>query len=123
MLRQSGFDYEFDYSKCAECKGKCCTGESGYIWINSAEISALASHLALSKSEFTAKFLEKHGYKFSIKEKVYENGYACVFFDEKNKNCSIYEFRPSQCASFPFWDYFKNHFNELEEECIAVRHL
>lgn len=123
MLRQSGFNYEFDCSKCASCGGKCCTGESGYIWISPKEISAIANHLELDESEFIAKFLEKHGYKFSIKEKIYESGYACVFFDEANRNCSVYEFRPSQCASFPFWDYFKNHFDELEKECIAIRHL
>lgn len=123
MLRRSGFEYEFDYTKCAECGGKCCTGESGYIWINKAEISALAEHFKLNESEFIDKFLEKYGYRFSLKEKVYEGGYACIFFDEINKNCSIYELRPKQCASFPFWDYFKNYFDELEKECVGIRLL
>ena len=47
LLRRSGFGYEFDASKCELCGGKCCTGESGYIWISSAEISALAEHLKM----------------------------------------------------------------------------
>ncbi|MBF0985426.1 MAG: YkgJ family cysteine cluster protein, partial [Campylobacter sp.] len=33
LLRQNGFSYEFDASECELCGGKCCTGESGYIWI------------------------------------------------------------------------------------------
>ncbi|WP_169941617.1 YkgJ family cysteine cluster protein [Campylobacter sp. RM15925] len=123
MIRQSGFEYEFDFTKCDECGGKCCTGESGYIWINSSEIEALAGFLDLSVEEFKDKFLEKHGYKFSIKEKIYKDGFACVFFDEVKQNCSVYEFRPKQCVSFPFWDYFKTHFEELEGECIGIRRL
>ena len=34
LLRRSGFGYEFDASKCERCGGKCCTGESGYIWVS-----------------------------------------------------------------------------------------
>lgn len=121
LLRQSGFGYEFDASKCERCGGKCCTGESGYIWISSAEISSLAEHLKMSEGEFRSKFLDKFGYKFSLKEKPYEGGFACVFFDETAKNCSVYDFRPSQCRTFPFWDYFKDKINELEKECAGIR--
>ena len=42
------------------------------------------------------------------------------FFDEIKKNCSVYEARPNQCKSFPFWDYFKDNYEELEKECIGV---
>ena len=72
LLRLSGFGYEFDASKCERCGGKCCTGESGYIWISSAEISALAEHLKISEDEFRSRFLDKFGYKFNLKEKPYE---------------------------------------------------
>ncbi|MDO5046304.1 YkgJ family cysteine cluster protein [Campylobacter sp.] len=123
MIKKSGFEYEFDFSKCSECGGKCCTGESGYIWISPCEIEALAGFLKLSVDEFKREFLQKCGYKFSIKEKIYKDGYACIFFDEINQNCSVYEFRPKQCETFPFWDYFKTHFNELEEECIGIKPL
>ena len=119
----SGFEYEFDESKCASCGGKCCVGESGYIWINEKERANLSKFLGLDIKEFERIFLYKVGNKFSIKEKPYENGFACVFFDEKNKNCGVYEFRPSQCRSFPFWEHFKENFDELERECIAVKHL
>ncbi len=45
------------------------------------------------------------------------------FFDEKKLNCSIYEHRPKQCRTFPFWEYFKKNYNELEKECIGVKQL
>ena len=119
----SGFDFSFDESKCASCGGKCCVGKSGYIWIDEQEIANLSEFFGFSKEKFKEIFLFKVGTKFSIKEKPYENGFACVFFDEKNKNCGVYEFRPSQCRSFPFWEHFKDNFDELEQECIAVKRL
>lgn len=123
MINQAGFEYEFNPQKCDECGGKCCTGESGYIWISTEEIKNLAGFLGLEEDEFRSKFLQKCGYKFSIKEKFYKDGYACVFFDEIKQNCSIYQFRPKQCRSFPFWEHFKTNFDELERECIGVKRL
>ena len=123
MIRQDGFNYEFDSSKCDECGGKCCTGESGYIWISEDEIRSLGEYLGYKTELFKEIFLEKFGNRYSIKEKLYKGGLACIFFDEKNKNCSIYEYRPNQCRSFPFWGRFKRNFKELERECIGVKQL
>ena len=123
MIRQDGFNYEFDSSKCDECGGKCCVGESGYIWISEDEIRSLGAYLGYKTELFKEIFLEKFGNRYSIKEKLYKGGLACIFFDEKNKNCSIYEYRPNQCRSFPFWEHFKRNFKELERECIGVKQL
>lgn len=123
MIRQDGFGYEFDSSKCDECGGKCCTGESGYIWISEDEIRSLGEYLGYKTELIKEIFLEKFGNRYSIKEKPYKGGLACIFFDEKNKNCSIYEYRPNQCRSFPFWEHFKRNFKELERECIGVKQL
>ena len=123
MIRQDGFNYEFDSSKCDECGGKCCVGESGYIWISEDEIRSLGEYLGYKTELFKEIFLEKFGNRYSIKEKLYKGGLACIFFDEKNKNCSIYEYRPNQCRSFPFWERFKRNFKELERECIGVKQL
>ncbi|MSN97012.1 YkgJ family cysteine cluster protein [Campylobacter sp. FMV-PI01] len=120
---KSGFKYSFDPKKCEICKGKCCIGESGYIWINDDEIYRLSKHLNLEVEDFKKRYLIKIGSRYSIREKPYNFGFACKFFDEKTLNCSIYEFRPNQCRTFPFWDYFKKNFKELELECIGVKLL
>ncbi|WP_096018907.1 YkgJ family cysteine cluster protein [Campylobacter lanienae] len=122
-MRQDGFNYEFDSNKCDECGGKCCTGESGYIWISEDEIRSLGEYLGYKTELIKEIFLDKFGNRYSIKEKPYKGGFACIFFDEKNKNCSIYEYRPNQCRSFPFWEHFKRNFKELERECIGVKQL
>ncbi|QCD45134.1 YkgJ family cysteine cluster protein [Campylobacter mucosalis] len=123
MLKQDGFEWVFDPSFCDECGGKCCTGESGIIWINDSEIKALCEYLEFDEQEFKDKFLFTYKGKFSIKETPYKDGFACVFFDKEAKNCSIYEFRPAQCRSFPFWEHFKTNLQELKEECIGVKFL
>lgn len=120
-MRKDGFSYEFDPSCCESCGGKCCTGESGYIWIDESEISKFCVAFDMSRDEFENKFLIKVGVRRSIREKAYEGGFACIFFDENNKNCSVYELRPQQCRTFPFWDHFKKNLKELKAECVGVK--
>lgn len=122
LLENKDYSYKFDASICTQCEGNCCIGESGYIWINKEEIISLASHLKLSQNDFTHKYLMKVGYKYSIiEQKLSQNNYACIFFDIEKKQCSIYEYRPIQCRTFPFWDYFKNRVNEVQKECPAIK--
>ena len=123
MIFKEGFEYGFDGSKCESCGGKCCTGESGHIFIAKEEINLLMEHFNLDELEFKERFLRKVGFRLSLKEKEFEGGFACIFFDTKNRNCSIYALRPAQCKSFPFWDYFKTHKKELEKECIGITYL
>jgi len=121
MIENKDYPYKFDETICATCEGNCCIGESGYIWITKQEIEKLADHLKISIEELGYKYLLKVGYKYSIKEKeIAKNNFACIFFDLEKKCCSVYEARPSQCRTFPFWEYFKNNIKELKEECPAI---
>lgn len=121
ILENKEFPYKFDASKCSECMGNCCIGESGYIWITYSEICTLAKFLNISEQELFKKYIFKQGYKFSIKEKKLDSkNFSCVFFDLDKKQCSIYNVRPTQCRTFPFWDYFKTRVNEVKEECPAI---
>jgi len=120
MLKKDGFDFRFNPAVCEECGGKCCIGESGFIWVNPLEMQKIANFLKISVEEFKSKFLRKVEYKYSLKEKPFEDGYACIFFDEKNRNCTIYDVRPHQCRTFPFWDYFKTNKDEVKKECPGI---
>ncbi|MDX4063948.1 YkgJ family cysteine cluster protein [Aliarcobacter skirrowii] len=124
LLKKDGYSFSFNPKACESCGGKCCTGDSGYIWINIVEIERLSKHLNLTIDEFSKKYLYKVRYKYSLKEIELEpNVYSCCFFDNTNKMCSIYEFRPNQCRTFPFWDYFKTNKEELKKECIGILDL
>ncbi len=120
IVYKEGFDYGFNPSACESCEGRCCTGESGYIYVNKAEIERIANFLELSQELFIEKYLYKKGYKYSIKERETKNGYECIFYDSKNNGCTIYKARPIQCRTFPFWDYFKTNKDELKQECPGI---
>jgi Fe-S-cluster containining protein len=124
LIKKDGFDFAFDPSGCDACGGNCCIGESGFIWITLSEIKFLATHLNISEEDVRLKYLEKKGYKYSIKEvKLSEDNYACTFFDLKKKQCSIYEARPVQCRTFPFWEYFKENIEEVYKECPSIKNI
>lgn len=120
IVTKKGFTFAFDSSKCTSCEGRCCTGESGYIYVNRSEIIAIASLLQLDIDTFAQKYLFSKNYKYSLKEVRYNDSYDCIFYDRKTNGCSIYEARPLQCRTFPFWDYFKQRVDELKLECPGI---
>ncbi len=122
-MKKEGFDFAFDPKACSECGGGCCIGESGYIWVTPAEIKALANRLNLDTREFITNYLSKIGYRYSLKELEFNSGFRCIFFDIDKKQCNVYEDRPSQCRTFPFWNHFKNNIREVEKECPGIYRL
>lgn len=85
---------------CSGC-GDCCTGSPGYVWVNEAETKAMAVRVSLSQEDFEAQYTRKIGARRSLKE--FGNG-DCVFFDHDSRKCEVYELRPRQCRTWPFWD-------------------
>ena len=120
LVKKDGYPYAFNASACSDCAGKCCTGESGYIYVNKTEIERIAELLSMELSEFVPMYLFKKGYKYSIKEIEYDGSHECIFYDRDVNGCKIYEARPSQCITFPFWDYYKTRVDELQEECPGI---
>nr|WP_223175437.1 YkgJ family cysteine cluster protein [Sulfurimonas autotrophica] len=120
MIKKEEYPYAFDTSACSTCEGRCCTGESGYIYVTKNEILAIAEVLEMDVNEFALKYLFKKGYKYSIKENKINDSYECVFYDRESNGCKIYNARPNQCKTFPFWDYYKTRVDELNLECPGI---
>ena len=120
IRKKEDYPYAFNADACSTCEGRCCTGESGYIYVSKNEIFAIADLLNLNVNDFAVEYLFKKDYKYSIKELKRENSYECVFYDRETNGCKIYEARPSQCITFPFWDYYKTRVDELKEECPGI---
>ena len=120
IIRKESYPYSFDSSACATCQGRCCTGESGYIYVTRDEIKAIAEVLNIDINELRVKYLFKKGYKYSIKELNFNDSFECIFYDRESNGCRIYNARPSQCKTFPFWDYYKTRVDELKQECPGI---
>ena len=87
--------------QCSQC-GDCCTGAPGFVWVNKAEIADLAKAVGIADiEEFEKQYVRKVGIRKSLKE--FPNG-DCVFFGTDSKKCEVYEARPRQCRTWPFWD-------------------
>jgi Fe-S-cluster containining protein len=86
--------------QCTQC-GDCCTGAPGYVWVNKEEIAALAATVSMTVEAFEAKYVRQIGVRKSLVE--FDNG-DCVFFDGKTRKCTVYNARPRQCKTWPFWD-------------------
>jgi Fe-S-cluster containining protein len=85
--------------RCTGC-GDCCTGAPGFVWVNGQEIEALAGRFGISTDEFEKRYVRNVGIRKSLIE--YANG-DCVFFDPQTRKCTVYEDRPRQCRTWPFW--------------------
>ncbi|MBF0225990.1 MAG: YkgJ family cysteine cluster protein [Desulfobacterales bacterium] len=121
LITNKHFRFSFNPSACKECKGKCCNGESGTIWVNNKEMENIAKFLNIPIHELISIYLIKINNRFSIKEaKTSKKNYACIFFNNKSNFCSIYPVRPEQCITFPFWDYFKDKIEKILEECPGI---
>ncbi len=84
---------------CTQC-GNCCTGEPGFVWVDEAELSAIAHFLGEPIEEVRGLTTRATMRGRTLREKA--NG-DCVFY-EKDKGCTIYSVRPAQCRTWPFWE-------------------
>ncbi len=99
--------------KCTQC-GNCCTGSPGYVWVNKAEIEALAARLGMNVEDFEARHVRKVGIRKCLLERA--NG-DCVLFDNKTRMCTVYDVRPRQCRTWPFWRSNVRSAKNWEQTC------
>jgi Fe-S-cluster containining protein len=97
---------------CTQC-GKCCTGAPGFVWLNDAEIESLAAACEIGVPEFLEKYAKRVGRRISLIERP--NG-DCIFWDRK-VGCTVYEQRPRQCRTWPFWESNLKSPDTWEETC------
>lgn len=84
-----------------ECQGsgRCCVsrGEYGFVYLSKQDRPRLAKFFRLSTAEFLARFCKKDPGGWVLRSRKR----ACIFL--KDKQCSVYEARPTQCRTWPFW--------------------
>jgi Fe-S-cluster containining protein len=89
--------------ECTQC-GECCKfrGEYTCVYLNRDETRALAEHLKLPLGEFGRRytFVDEDAWR-----QLKTRGDGCIFLDEQGR-CSVYQARPTQCRTFPFWREF-----------------
>ncbi|MCB0349572.1 MAG: YkgJ family cysteine cluster protein [Bdellovibrionales bacterium] len=86
-----------------ECQGsgKGCVshGEYGEVYMTLEDRKRMAKDLGMKLAPFTAKYCHQVDSVWALKPNP--AGGDCIFL--KNKKCSVYLGRPTQCRTWPFW--------------------
>jgi len=85
-----------------ECQqsGKCCSnhGDYSFVYLKSDDERRLAANFGLSIRAFRGRYTElQDGWRVLL-----STDHACTFLD--GHGCEVYEARPVQCQTWPFWD-------------------
>lgn len=87
--------------------GRCCSGPEGYVLVSDREAEALAARLGLRLDDFLVRYTRRTSEGRSLVEHRTEAGLDCVFLDRQTipgkAICGVYDQRPAQCRSWPFW--------------------
>ena len=87
--------------ECTQC-GKCCwtRGQYSHVYLTKQDLASLAAAVGLSVAETRRRytFRDENGWT----ELDFSEG-RCVMLDAKTNLCTVYESRPTQCRTFPFW--------------------
>lgn len=84
---------------CQPDCGRCCSrhDEYAYIYLREEDVPALAERLGLTVPAFLAEWTALDDGDLVLKM----GDAACPFLD--GVRCTVYEARPTQCRTFPFW--------------------
>ncbi|MHC5053650.1 MAG: YkgJ family cysteine cluster protein [Planctomycetota bacterium] len=98
---------------CTACGG-CCGGFPGFVWVSDEEAEVLGARFDLSAKEFRAEYCRRVGTRWTLRE---TGNWNCVLL--VRGKCRVYDDRPVQCRTFPFWD---ENLDCPEDWARAARH-
>ncbi len=109
--------------KCTGC-GRCCTGFPGAVWVTDEELQKISALLKEGVEEVKEKYTRLIGDNERRSLKEVGKSYDCIFLVDK-KFCRIYEARPKQCRTYPWWPYLlesRETWEEAKAICEGIEH-
>ena len=95
---------------------------AGRVWVSIDDLETLATHLNLDLNECVQYYVERQSGRWALKEKDQKG--QCIFLDDQAR-CSVYESRPHQCRSFPWWPTVLDSaqkWNDTARTCEGIDH-
>lgn len=109
---------------CTGC-GRCCQNE-GDVWLDSEEFAALVRSLHLPAKTVLSTYVEDvmSGWVKLKDKKMASSSHVdtrdqCVFLSEDGSSCTIYESRPVQCRTYPYWPRLMSSKEEWDKERVV----
>lgn len=127
----SSISLPFDCTGC----GKCCQ-TIGEVYLNPSEIQKTAETLNISIEDLKQKYSSREikskrgeSENWIVLKQKYNNNISdgngsdttssCIFLDDETKHCMIYEARPLQCSTYPFWPRIMDSIDDWNEEVVS----
>jgi len=104
--------------QCQPDCANCCKLSNGFVFLTDAEASDIAENLGISENEFLQYFTRIVNEQLCLVDGENEH---CVFLEDHK--CNIYEVRPLQCRTYPFWPEnlkSKSRWELTKEECPGI---
>ena len=102
-----------------ECQGSgnCCVsrGSYGFVYLSDIDLNRFSKYFKISIKKFKEKYCQITDGFIHLSEKYELNG-NCIFL--KDRKCSVYNSRPTQCRTWPFWN--ENMNAKVWNEDIAI---
>ena len=92
--------------KCTGC-GNCCRTK-GEVYVSNDELESIHSYFDITtpqqKEEFQSTYISRKVNNDSgVILKSQTDSTSCIFLNESTNECKIYDVRPLQCSTYPFW--------------------
>ena len=87
---------------CKRCSA-CCRYDSGLVYLSENDLEKLTLELKMNRNSFISAFCRwvtdwKGDEVLSLREKSNKD---CILWES---GCTVYQARPIQCITFPFWE-------------------
>lgn len=113
---KNGLNFE-----CTQCSN-CCLFDPGYVFLSYNDLDRLVKYFNLSETEFIDRYCRKIDMgEHNCLSLLEKSNYDCIFWS--NGGCEVYESRPLQCRSYPFWKPFltdMKSWNSESESCPGI---
>ncbi len=104
----------------ANC-GKCCDEPGGIVYLSEKDAKRISAHHNMDlKSWLQRDCKQTLDGRYILQSRDVDD--ICIYLDE-NKQCTIYNVRPQQCAAFPWWGEnlaTQRAWNRVVEECPGL---
>lgn len=103
--------------ECTSC-GKCCKTQ-GSVYLSPDDAKQASQALGIGVAEFVNDYASHTLSKADGSQwiRLRERDDACIFLNEATNHCEIYQARPSQCRTYPFWPSILMSRDSWNAEC------
>jgi len=112
---------------CSKCPAYCCTYSE--IEITQTDVQRLARHFGVDEDTATNRYTKIGTKGVTLlrhkRDRIFDS--ACMFLDQKKRQCTVYDARPGVCRKFPdssrcgYYEFLKfEREQQGDEEWVAL---